>query len=58
MESAKQIKILIDLIDEPVLHNALIRQFNDTFGMSIVAKEQKRQELLKQLKELDEDESI
>ena len=55
---AKQIKILIDLIDEPVLHNALIRQFNDTFGMSIVAKEQKRQELLKQLKELDEDESI
>lgn len=55
---ARQIKLLIDLIDEPVLHNALIRQFNDTFGVDIVTKEQRRQELLKQLKELDEDDSI
>ena len=55
---AKQLKQKIDLIDEPVLHNALMRQYCCVFGTGVVSKEEKRQQLLQQLKELDEDDTI
>ena len=55
---ADHIKAKINLIDEPVLHKALISEFVSTFGIDMVSKEERRQELLRQLKELEEDDSI
>lgn len=55
---AEHIKSKIDLIDEPVLRKALLSEFASTFGIGYVSKEEKRQELLRQLKELEEDDSI
>ena len=54
----KQLKQKIDLIDEPVLHNALMHQYCDVFGVAVASKEEKRQRLLQQLKQLDEDDTI
>ena len=54
----KQLKQKIDLIDEPVLHNALMHQYCDVFGIAKASKEEKRQILLQQLKQLDEDDTI
>ena len=54
----KQLKQKIDLIDEPVLHNALMHQYCDVFGIAVASKEEKRQRLLQQLKQLDEDDTI
>lgn len=54
----KQLKQKIDLIDEPVLHNALMHQYCDVFGSTVASKEEKRQRLLHQLKQLDEDDTI
>lgn len=54
----KQLKQKIDLIDEPVLHNALRHQYCDVFGVDVASKEEKRQRLLQQLKQLDEDDTI
>lgn len=54
----KQLKQKINLIDEPVLHNALMHQYCDVFGSTVVSKEEKRQRLLQQLKQLDEDDTI
>lgn len=54
----KQLKQKIDLIDEPVLHNALMHQYYDVFGIAVASKEEKRQRLLLQLKQLDEDDTI
>ena len=54
----KHIKSKIDLIDEPVLHKALMSEFVSTFGIGMVSKEEKKQELLRQLKELEEDDAI
>lgn len=54
----KQLKQKIDLIDEPVLHNALMHLYCDVFGSTVATKEEKRQRLLQQLKQLDEDDTI
>lgn len=54
----KQLKLKINLIDEPVLHNALMHQYCDVFGVAVASKEEKRQRLLQQLKQLDEDDTI
>lgn len=48
----------IDLIDEPVLRKALMSEFAATFGFGLVSREERRQELLRQLKELEEDDTI
>lgn len=54
----KQLKQKIDLIDEPVLHNALMHLYCDVFGIAVASKEEKRQKLLQQLKQLDEDDTV
>lgn len=54
----KQLKQKIDLIDEPVLHNALMHLYCDVFGIAVASKEEKRQNLLQQLKQLDEDDTV
>ena len=54
----KQLKQKIDIIDEPVLRNALMHLYCDVFGIAVASKEEKRQKLLQQLKQLDEDDTV
>ena len=50
---AHHLKERIDLIDEPVLRNALMRSYCSTFDVPSMEKEERRRELIRQLQELD-----
>lgn len=54
----EHLKRLIEMVDEPLLQNALERKYDIVFPSSERIKNEKRKRLLQQLKELDSDDTI